>query len=314
MTKQKPKRDVYQEITDRVIAALERGVNPWRKPWTSTGSAAASGMPHNAVTGRPYRGINVALLMIETMEKGYQSTGWITPKRAMEAGLNFKGQKTTEAVFWKKLRVKDRDAEPIEDGEPPEREILMAKTYRVLNLDQCEGDKSKLKGCRAPADLSEKSGSELADLLSEGLGVTIRHQGDQAFYAPHFDQIVVPPVEVFTSDAGYRGTLLHEATHAAGAAHRLERDLKGRFGSESYAAEELVAELGATYLQALLGIEGDLEHHASYADSWLKVLQGDKKAIFTAASKAQAAADYIAGVCNLGQTEAEPETCMQEAA
>ena len=161
----KAQRDVYQDVTDRVIAALKRGVTPWRRPWTSTGSAAASGMPHNAVTGRPYRGINVALLMIEAMEKGYQSAGWITPKRAMEAGLNFKGQKTTEVVFWKKLRVKDRDAEPIEDGETPEREILMAKTYRVLNLDQCEGDKSKLKGCRAPANLSEKSGSELADLL-----------------------------------------------------------------------------------------------------------------------------------------------------
>src|SRR5690606_25116177 len=111
------------------------GVNPWRKPWTTTGTPAGLGMPHNACTGRPYRGINVLLLMIEAMEKGYTSTGWITPKAAMDAGLNFKGQRTTQVVFWKKSRIVEQD----EDGNESTREVMWAKSYRVLNLDQCEG-------------------------------------------------------------------------------------------------------------------------------------------------------------------------------
>jgi antirestriction protein ArdC len=301
MTKQK--FDVYQTITDQLIEALEAGVNPWRKPWKFDGDTAATlGMPHNATNGHPYRGINALVLMVETMRHGYQSTGWITPKRAIEAGLNIKGAKTTMVVFWKKSRFTEKDSAT---GEESTREVMWAKHYRVLNLDQCEGDKSKLKGNGALADMSQTSGSELAEQLDAALSLRggVKHQGSRAFYAPSEDAIVVPPVDLFESDHGYAGTILHEAVHSTGAKHRLDRDLKGRFGSESYAAEELVAELGATYLQAMLGIEGDLEHHASYLDSWLKVLKSDKKAIFTAASKAQAASDYV--LAALSETQRE---------
>lgn len=313
----KPKRDVYQDLTDRVIEMIERGVTPWRKPWKGgNGGGVPAGMPHNATTGRPYRGINVALLMMEAQDKGYSSTGWVTPKQAMAAGLNIKGTRTSEIVFWKKLRITDKDAST---GEEEKREIMMARTYRVLNLDQCTeeipGSKAKLKGNAKAVDLSERTGSELAEELAAGLQVSIDHRGDHAFYAPSQDAICVPPVEAFTSDAGYRGTLLHEATHATGAAHRLDRDLRGRFGSESYAAEELVAELGATYLQAMLGVDGDLECHASYLDNWLKVLRSDKKAIFTAASKAQHAADYILQACGWdAEQEEQEEEAVAEAA
>lgn len=285
----RPSGDLYKRITDRIVTALEAGTLPWRKPWKD-GNGAAYGFPHNAVTGRAYRGINVWLLMMEAEEKGYQSTGWITPKAAKEHGLDFAGQRTTEVVFWKKsTRTVEGD-----DGTEQTKSFLWARSYRVLNLDQCEGDKSKLKGHNALAVPEEFDDvDDLTVAVSRALEIEVKHGGDRAFYQPSKDFICLPPLEAFDSDTVYRATLLHESVHATGHKSRCDRDLTGRFGTEAYAAEELIAELGSCYIQAALDIDMDTPNHASYLASWLRVLKDDSKAIFTAASKAQQAVDYL---------------------
>lgn len=285
----RPSGDLYKRVTDRIVTALEAGALPWRRGWKQ-GNRAAYGFPHNAVTGRAYRGLNVWLLMMEAEDNGYTSTGWITPKAAGEAGLNFAGQRTTEVVFWKK------STRPVEtdDGDVKSKSFMWARSYRVLNLDQCEGDKSKLKGHKAlelPEELQDTD--DLTVAVSRALAIEVKHGGDRAFYQPANDYICLPPIDAFDTETVYRATLLHEGVHATGHKSRCDRDLQGRFGTEAYAAEELIAELGSCYVQAALGIDMEVPNHASYLASWLKVLQNDTKAIFTAASKAQQAVDYL---------------------
>ena len=285
------KSDIYQRITDKLIAIIEDGVNPWQRDW-KTGNAFP-GMPHNAVSGRGYRGINLMILIAEQQTHGYTSTGWITPKKAIEHGLNFKGQKTTEVIFWKRGTSTEDDGQ----GGEKTKSFMWAKSYRVLNLDQCEGDKSKLKGHKAlelPEEIVETHA--LVEAVRSGIDVTLKHGGDRACYIPSADEVHMPPEKAFKTEAGYLGTAMHEFTHATGHKSRCDRGVKAmqsRFGTEAYAFEELVAELGACFLQETLGIEMHTENHASYLDNWLKVLKGDKRAIFTASSKAQQATDYI---------------------
>lgn len=281
-----PSKDLYQRVTDRVVAALEAGTLPWRKGWKD-GNSAAHGFPHNATTGRAYRGINVWLLMMEAEELGYQSTGWLTPKQALALKLDFKGEKTTEVVFW------SRSTRQVE-GEDKPRTFMWAKSYRVLNVDQCKGDKSKLKGVdslRMPEEISTPD--ELCNAIAQALEVSIKHGGDRACYVPSRDMIMLPPQDSFESDDEYRATLLHESTHSTGHKSRCDRDLKNSFGSEGYAWEELVAELGCTYIGAALDMPMDIPNHASYLANWLKVLKGNPKALMQAASAAQRAVDYL---------------------
>ena len=286
------KTDIYERITNKLIEIIERGVNPWQRDWTLN-NPAGYGMPHNAISGRGYRGINLMILYAEQIEKGYQSTGWLTVGKCKEFGLDFKGQKTTEVVLWKRSEKKDPDT-----GE--RSSYMWAKSYRVFNLDQLGGVDEiadKLKGYKAlemPESIEDPHA--LVDAVREGLDIKVNHGGDRAFYSPSQDFIQMPPRDAFKSEAGYVGTFMHEATHATGHASRCDRGVKAmqsRFGTEAYAFEELVAELGSCFLQGTLGIEMHTENHASYLVSWLKVLKDDKKAIFTASSKAQKACDYI---------------------
>jgi len=299
--------DIYQRVTDGLIAALESGVMPWRRDW-ALGNGGEWGMPHNAVSGREYRGINLMILIGEQVEKGYTSTGWITPKKAIENELNFKGQKCTEVIFWKRMSKKDADT-----GE--NSTFMFARSYRVLNLDQCEGDKSKLKGHKAleiPEDLENMDA--LVPAIEKGLGLKVRHGGDRAYYSPDQDFIGMPPKDAFKTESGYRGTFLHESTHATGHKSRCDRQFGARFGTEAYAFEELVAEIGCCFLQATLNIDMDTENHASYLENWLKVLKDDKRAIFTAASKAQAACDYILDAIEIKELPDYSDNQKQEAA
>jgi antirestriction protein ArdC len=276
----------FERITDKIITALEAGTLPWRRTWDQ-GNAAGYGMPHNATTGRPYRGMNVWLLMMAAEERGFQSTGWLTPNQAKAAGLDFKGAKTEEVVYWSKSTRVDE-----ETGKS--HTFMWCKSYRVINLDECSGDMGKLKGFEAlklPEEISETD--DLCDALSEALELSIKHGGDRAFYQPSRDFIQLPPQHAFHSDDEYRATMLHEGVHATGHTSRCDREFGDRFGSESYAFEELIAELGSVYLQAALSIDMDLPNHTSYLASWLKVLKGDSKAIMTAASKAQQAVDFL---------------------
>ena len=171
---------------------------------------------------------------------------------------------------------------------------MWCKSYRVLPLDECEGDKSKLHGA-GTSDLADalEEIDDIAMAVSQALEIEVKHGGDRAFYQPTRDFICLPPFEAFEGEVPYRATLLHEATHATGHKSRCDRQFGDRFGDQAYAFEELVAELGSAYLQGALGIDMELPNHASYIANWLKVLKGDPKAVMTAASKAQQAVDYL---------------------
>lgn len=280
------KRDVAAEVTAQIVEALERGTAPWVKPWRDGVGPCAEfggrvGLPSNAASGRTYRGINVLLLWAAAFNKGYRDARWVTFNQAKALGGSVrKGEKATQIVFWKWL-VKD-------EGLPTEKRIPMARTFCVFNVEQCDGLQLD-----APAPAPEHVDGA-ADRVAESVGAIVRRGGDRAFYSPAIDFVQMPVAEAFRTRADYESTLLHELTHWTGHASRLDRNFAAskRFGDEAYAVEELVAELGAAFLCARLGVEGKLQH-AEYLGHWARVLKADKHAIFTAAREAEKAAALL---------------------
>lgn len=276
MTNKADSRDLYQEVTDQILAALEAGVAPWARPWEGQ---VALELPINGVTGRPYSGVNVLLLWVQAQAQGFTSHHWMTFRQAKAAGAHVrKGEKGTRIVFWRPVRRKEKQ----DDGSEKLREFAILKSFTVFNRDQVEGLE----------DAPEVARVASADELLDASGATILHGGARAFYNPGEDFIRLPRPESFDSMGHYYGTVLHELVHWTGHADRIGRDLTGRFGSEAYAAEELIAELGAAFLAAQLGVPGQLRH-ADYIGNWIQVLRSDKKAIFTASRQARTAADWL---------------------
>ena len=292
----KKKFDIYQSVTQRILEALERGERPWSRPWRLN---PTDGVPRNAVTGRPYHGINVLLLWGAAQLEGYTSQRWLTYRQASEAGGHVrKGERGELIVFWKFLERErlDDDGRPVlgDDGEPQTVTIPVARGYFVFNTEQCEDLPEGL--APAPEADPDWDPAPAAEAFVAATGAQIRHGGNRAFYAPAADRIQMPHREQFAGEDGYYGTLLHELTHWTGAEHRLHRRFD-RFGTEAYAFEELVAELGAAFLCARLGLAAEpREDHASYLRSWLKVLKEDHKAIFSAAAAARAATEFLEGL------------------
>jgi antirestriction protein ArdC len=287
------KKDVYTRVTDRIIADLEQGVRTWLKPWSAEHAAGRISQPlrHN---GTQYRGINIMLLWGEACAKGYAAPIWMTYKQAQELGGQVrKGEHGSLVVYANSItRTETNDA-----GEDIEREIPFMKGYTVFNVEQVTGLPAHYYAQPVnPLPLSERI--EHADRFMTATGATINHGGNRAFYAPARDAIQLPPFEAFKDKESYYATALHEATHWSGAKHRLDRDFSAkRFGDQGYAREELVAELGAAFLCADLGITPEIrDDHAAYLGHWLKVLKEDKRAIFSAAAHAQRAADYLNGL------------------
>lgn len=277
-------RDVYQEVTDSIVAELERGVAPWVRPW----SVADGGLPRNGASGHRYRGLNVVLCWASAQRHGYASQEWFTYRQAQGLGGNVrKGERSTLVTFWKFLEKSERDPET---GEVLAKRIPLLRHFSVFNREQCDGLPS-------PAEtvvLSEADRHARAERFLEASGAQIRHGGGRAFYSPLEDYVQLPPFATFRDGSSYYGTALHELAHWTGHASRCARTFGARFGDDAYAIEELVAELGAAFLCAELGIDGRLQH-PEYVASWLKVLRGDKRAIFTAASKAREACEYLGG-------------------
>lgn len=270
---------VYQSVTRSIIAELEQGAAPWVKPWKGGGRIGI--MPAHAVTGNHYRGINVPILWHAADIHGFPSHAWLTFKQALDKGAQVrKGEKGTQIVFTKQLTVKTNDAED------EERQISMLRAFTVFNVAQVDGFDAPDP---APA---QPPPAGAADALAAATGADIRHGGDKACFVPSMDFIVLPDPESFESAEHYHATKLHELVHRSGHETRLNRDLKNRFGTKAYAAEELVAELGAAFLCAHIGVQGQLRH-SGYIDNWLSLLKEDDRAIFTAASKASQAADYL---------------------
>lgn len=278
------KQDVYAEVTDRIIAALEQGTVPWRKPWRT----AAYGGPVSLSTGRPYRGINVFLLELQ----GYSDPRWGTYKAISELGGQVrKGEKGTRVILWKPAR---RTVEDASTGETEQRAYLLLRTFTVFNAEQADG----LPELPAVEDVSPFTADERAEAIVKGWGGKpgIVHGRSQAAYSPAKDMVYMPNPEDFVGTDEYYTTLFHELTHATGHESRLNRLEPALFGTDPYAREELVAELGASMLAGLAGLAvAGGEQSAAYIASWLKRLKDDPKLIVNAAAQAQKAADMIVG-------------------
>ena len=295
--------DIYRRITDQIAAAIEAGAGKWRMPWHPGADGAAPVLPINAATGKPYRGVNTVVLWATAQAEGYPSAVWATYRQWAELGAQVrKGERASPVVFWKmsdKDEQEDAGGDAAEDGR---RSRVFARGYSVFNVAQVDG-------YAAPAllVLPEAERISHAEAFFTAIGADIRHGGNRACYVPCLDQIRMPLFEAFRDPVAYYAILAHEAMHLTGHPTRCPpRDLRGRFGDEAYAAEELIAELGAAFVCADLALTPEPRpDHAAYAASWLKVLRGDKRAIFTAAAKAQAAADWMHAQQNaLGQMAA----------
>ncbi|WP_420608210.1 ArdC family protein [Novosphingopyxis sp.] len=288
-TEAESRADIYQRITDRIAAAIEAGAGEWRMPWHPGADGVAPVLPVNAATGKPYRGVNTVVLWATAQAEGYPSAVWATYRQWAELGAQVrKGERASPVVFWK-ISDKEDQEDANEGAEDDRRSRVFARGYSVFNAAQVDG-------YEAPAlpVLLEAERIGHAEAFFDAIGADIRHGGNRACYKPSLDQIRMPPFEAFRDPIAYYATLAHEATHLTGHPSRCARDLRGRFGDEAYAAEELVAELGAAFVCADLAMAPEPRpDHAAYVASWLKVLRGDKRTIFTAAAKAQAAADWM---------------------
>lgn len=272
---------LYQSITAQILEQLEQGAAPWIKPWHVDGSA-----DRNLVTHKPYRGINRLLLGMSSMGRSFDSPVWATYQQWHAAGGQVrKGEKATHIVFFKPVSKET----VTESGETETESYAVIKGYCVFNAAQVDG--IELEKPEAPGSEFENHARSEATMTKTG--AVIRHGGDAAFYAPGPDAIQLPHKASFHSPANYYATAFHELTHWTGAKHRLDRDLdKGRYGNPAYAFEELVAEMGAAFLCADHGIQGELRH-AGYIASWIKALRENDRAIFKASALAQKAADYL---------------------
>lgn len=279
------RHSLYETITHDLLEELEQGVVPWVRPWESGGGMSL--MPYNAASGRRYRGVNVLLLWRVSRVKGYRHPGWIGYHQARErGGYVRRGEKATPIVYAKTFT-------PKEDREKPEdeqRTIPFLKWRDVFNVEQTAHLPDTLTCLPKPQPLP--AALEQVEAFLARIGAKVLHGGDRAAYSPNFDLITLPEPTRFESAPHYYATSLHEHGHWSGHPSRLNRDLAGRFGTEAYAAEELVAELTAAYLCAALSIPGHLRH-AEYLGHWITLLKADDRAIFTAAAKATDAANFL---------------------
>ena len=298
------RKDVYTRVTDRIVADLEQGIRTWMKPWSVEHTAGKISRPlrHN---GTPYRGMNILLLWGEAMAKGYAAPIWMTFKQALELEAHVrKGEHGSLVVYANSITKTETN----DKGEDTEREIPFMKGYTVFNVEQIEGLPAHYYAKpENPLPLSERI--ESADHFLTATGATIHHGGNSAFYAPGRDLVQMPPFEAFRDKEIYYATALHALTHWTSHKSRLDRSFDAkRFGDNGYAREELVAELGAAFLCADLGITPEIrDDHAAYLGHWLNVLKEDKRAIFSAAAHAQRAADFLHGLQPSTVTAETPE-------
>ena len=286
--------DLYQHVTDQIVAVLDQGVRPWVKPWSAEHLAGRVSRPLRAC-GKNYRGINCLVLWLTATAKGYGSPYWLTFRQALELGGNVrKGEHGAKVCYFDRIT---REAVDQNTGEATEQDIPFVKTYTVFSTEQCDGLPAHFTAPPAPVvtPAFEEARLAHAEAFIAHTGADIRYGGDRACYAITTDRISMPPFPAFATADGFYSTILHEIVHWTRHEKRLDRDCDRKtWDDEGYAMEELVAELGSAFLCAYLNI-GLTERmdHASYIDSWLRVLRGDRRAIFQAAAMAERAADWL---------------------
>lgn len=273
------KPDVYQNVTNKLLALMQEHGTDWIKPWTSQGAHK------NVISHKSYRGVNTFLTGLASASNGYGSNEWGTYKQwqGKEAQVR-KGERSTSIVFWKPMEREN------ENGEIDK--YFLCRFYSVFNADQVDGYESPVIE-RATKNEIIKRG----EAFMSGTGANIRHDGGKAFYSPSRDMIVLPPLQNFDNSESYYSTAFHELTHWTGHKDRLDRKFGASHGNPDYAAEELVAETGAALLSVSLGLAPEPRaDHAKYLNNWLAALHNDKRFVFAAFSKAQRAVDYMDGL------------------
>jgi antirestriction protein ArdC len=290
MTATTIRTDIYTRITNQIIDQLEQGVRPWLQPWNAEHAAGRITRPlrHN---GEKYHGINIIVLWMSAEVQGFNCPYWLTFQQAKQLnGYVKKGEHGSAVVYTSTFKKQ----ETADDGEEVEKDCRFLKQYTVFNACQIDGLPQHYYAlAEPPKETMERI--EQADLFFGNTKADIRRGGDKAYYAIGSDYIRMPPFEAFRDAESHAATLAHELTHWTRHASRLNREFgRKRFGDEGYAMEELVAELASAFLCADLHITPELrDDHASYLDHWLKVLKDDRRAIFTAASHASQAVDYL---------------------
>ena len=294
-TKTSSRFDVYEAVTNQIIAAIEAGTGEVAMPWHSSGAAITR--PKNISTGNAYRGVNTVALWAAAATGGYAEGLWGTYRQWQDRGAQVrKGEKSSLIIFYKEFECDDEERE---DGMTNFDRRFMVKASRVFNVAQVDGfDPELIDESVDPIDPIAA-----AEAFVKETGALIREGGDRAFYHRVEDTITMPDRYRFRDTATSSATeswysvLLHELTHWTGAETRMAREFGERFGDDAYAMEELVAELGAAFLCGDLGITAEPRaDHAAYIDHWLRIMKGDKKAIFAAASAAAKASDFLAGL------------------
>ena len=275
-------KDVYASVTNKIITALESGTPPWVHPWQA---GAGDLCPVNLSSGRRYRGINVLLLNMTAMERGYSLNRWLTFQQARALGGHVrKGEQGAEVVLFKMLE---------REGDKPDSDrkvIPLIRSFTVFNADQIADMPEAL--LPAPSVVHEWRACEAAEAILATSGANLAYGGVRALYSPSMDLILMPERSSFESATGFYQVALHELTHWTGAPNRCNRPLLGRQHIESYAFEELVAEMGSAFLTDHCAMPGVLQH-AAYIESWLTALRNDQQLILAAAAQAQRAADYL---------------------
>jgi antirestriction protein ArdC len=285
----------YEVITARILDALDKGIVPWRKPWS-----LPAGMRPQSVTGHPYSGINALVLGMS----GYSDPRWLTYRKAAEMGGNVRrGEKATPVVLWKPLVKEAEDA----SGNIENRTFWLLRYYSVFNVEQCEGLSLPPVDGASPKDFDpiEEAERIIHEMPNRP---SIDHDGgDRAYYVPALDSVHLPPRYSFAEAGEYYSTAFHELGHSTGHQKRLGRDTLATlapFGSDTYSREELVAEFTSAFLCAESGIENTLENSAAYIAGWSKVIRKDTRLVVIAAAQGQRAADYILGR-NAAEEDAE---------
>ena len=313
----KEKRDYRQELTDMIIKKLEEGTAPWQKPWVPGESGE---FPHNAITNKPYRGINALNLTLVADSKGYNDPRWMTYNQAADKGYQVrKGERGTLIEYWKfyeEKNVLDEKGKPVIDEETgkPKKERFKLNPPRpfravVFNAQQIDN----VPEWKNEPKTFDWNPSERAEQIIRESGAKVFHdQADRAFYSPAKDEVHLPGRDQFPSDEAYYGTALHELGHWTGHSSRLNRDLLNRFGSEGYAREELRAELSSLFMAERLGVPHDPGQHAAYVGSWIKALKEDKNEIFRASRDAEMITEFLMSPELAKNVELAREKAMQE--
>lgn len=287
------KQDIYQKVTDKIIADLEQGELTWHKPWSAGNMDGRIIKPlrHN---GMPYNGINVLMLWGAAMEGGYLSPFWMTYRQAKEMGAHVRKGERGNLVVYANTITKTEEQD---DGSEEERKIPFMKGYSVFNVEQIDGLPEHFYSKPEPV-IDPAQRIDHAEAFFTATGADIRSGGNRAYYSGGTDYVQMPHFESFRSPEAYYATLGHELVHWTKHEKRLDREFGRKvWGDEGYAREELVAELGAAFLCADLALTPEPgTDHAAYIQSWLKVLRDDKRAIFSAAAHAQRAADFLHGL------------------